>query len=68
MVHGVRLTALLDSGSTHNAGIKLLGRAGLHIAVANDDCLTCFGSCLGLRIQIDCYGLALGSFDIKKSS
>jgi hypothetical protein len=39
------------------------------------DRLTSFSSCLGLRIQIadepfeiDCYGLALGSFDIEKSS
>jgi hypothetical protein len=44
MVHGVRLTDLLDSGSTHNfididtaarAGIKLLGHAGLCVAVVN---------------------------------
>jgi hypothetical protein len=80
MLHGVKLTALLDSRSTHNfidtdaaarAGIKLQGRAGLHVAVANDDRLTSSGSYLGLHIQIgdepfeiDCYGLALGSFDM----
>jgi hypothetical protein len=80
MLHGVKLTALLDSRSTHNfvdtdaaarAGIKLQGRAGLHVAVVNDDRLTSSGSYLGLHIQIgdepfeiDCYGLALGSFDM----
>jgi hypothetical protein len=80
MVHGVKLTALLDSGSTHNfvdtdaaarAGIKLQGRAGLRVAVVNGDRLTSSGSYLGLRIQIrdepfeiDCYGLALVSFNM----
>jgi hypothetical protein len=80
MVHEVKLTTLLDSGSTHNfidtddaarAGIKLQGRAGLRVAVVNDDHLTSSGSYLGLHIQIgdepfeiDCYGLALGSFDM----
>jgi hypothetical protein len=79
-VHGVKLIALLDLGSTHNfvdtdptarVGIKLQGRTGLRVAVVNDDRLTSSGSYLGLRIQIkdepfeiDCYGLALGSFVI----
>jgi hypothetical protein len=79
-VHGVKLTALLDLGSMHNfvdtdaaarVGIKLQGRTGLRVTMVNDDHLMSSGSYLGLRIQIkdetfeiDCYGLALGSFDI----
>jgi hypothetical protein len=76
----VPLVVLLDSGSTHNfvdteaatrAGIKLLGRVGLRVAVANRDRLTSSGSCNNLQISVGdeffsiaCYGLALGFFDM----
>lgn len=79
-VGGVRLTALLDSGSTHNfvddaaaacACIKLRHRAGLRVAVDNGDRIDSSGSCDNVRIHISgeqfditCYGLALGSYDM----
>jgi hypothetical protein len=80
LVNGARLTALLDSGSTHNfvdtgavqrAAIPLCGCAGLKVAVANGDRITSPGSCQDLQINIrakvfsiDCYGISLGSDDI----
>jgi hypothetical protein len=80
LVNGVVLTALLDSGSTHNfvdtdvaahAGIQLCGASGLRVAVANGDRVHNMGCYKDLRItvagepfDIDIYGLALGSFDV----
>jgi hypothetical protein len=79
LVHNVRLTALLDSGSTHNfvdtgaaqrVRIELCGRAGLRVAVANGDCITSPRSCQDLQIKINdevfsinCNGISLGSYD-----
>jgi hypothetical protein len=80
MVNGATLTALLDSGSTHNfldadimarIGITFHDRLVLPVAVANDDCLVSSGCCCGFPAQVgceifsvNCYGLQLGSFDI----
>jgi hypothetical protein len=80
MANDVQLRALLDSGNTHNfvdsttakhAGIALWGCAGLHVIVANGDRLPSSGCCKGLCLDIagesfhvDCYGLALVSFDM----
>jgi hypothetical protein len=79
-VQGVRLTALLDSSSTHNfvdleaaarAGIVWTKQGGLHVAVANGDRVSSPGYCKGMHISIDgegflmdCYGLALGSYEM----
>jgi hypothetical protein len=79
-VHGVQLTALLDSGSTHNfidtetaaqASISLSEHSRLHFAVANRDHLQSSGCCRALKISvrdkqftIDYYGLALGSYNM----
>jgi hypothetical protein len=80
LVAGAPLTALLDSGSTHNfidtdtvqrIEVHLQGRSGLRVAVANGDRLTSPGSYADLQItvgeedfHIDCYGLSLGSYDM----
>jgi hypothetical protein len=80
VVNGATLTALLDSGSTHNfldadvaarIGVTFLDRPGLRVAVANGDRLVSSGCCCGLPVQVggeifsvDCYGLQLGSFDM----
>jgi hypothetical protein len=77
-INDTRLLALLDFGSTHNfvdlatanrAGIKLGGRSGLKVAVANGDRVHSSGCCRNMSIVIgnesfivDCYGLALGSY------
>jgi hypothetical protein len=80
VINGARLTALLDSGSTHNfvdtevvarTGIPLAACSGLRVAVANGDCVASLGCCCNLRIEvgeepfyIDCYGLSLSSYDM----
>jgi predicted aspartyl protease len=79
-VNGATLTALLDSGSTHNfldddvaarVGITFHDRPGLRVSVANGDRLISSGCCCALPVHIgdevfnvDCYGLQLGSFDM----
>jgi hypothetical protein len=79
VVNDVQLRTLLDFGSTHNfidsaaadrATVSFQECAGLRIAVANDDRLTSPSRCQGLHLnvvgevfRIDCYGLALESFD-----
>jgi hypothetical protein len=71
---------LLDSDSTHNfidsavadcAAVPFQGCVGLRVAVANSDRLTSSGCCRGLRLDVvgdafcvDCYGIALASFDM----
>jgi hypothetical protein len=80
IVNDARLTALLDSSSTHNfvdtevaarTGIKLVGCAGLQVIVANGDRVASPGCCRGLKITmgeesfyIDCYDLSLDSYDM----
>jgi hypothetical protein len=77
-VHDVWLTALLDSGSTHNfvgtkatawAGIPLSGYSGLCAAITDRDHLESPGYCHALKISIgdeqfaiDYYNLALGFY------
>jgi hypothetical protein len=79
-VHGHRLVALLDSGSTHNfINADLLCR--LHLATAphptmrvlvtNRDRVPCEGIARGVALaigteefSISCYGINLGGFDI----
>jgi hypothetical protein len=79
-INGTHLLALLDSGLTHNfvnteatthAGIILSGPADLRVEVANGDRLTSPGhyrqmpiSIHGERFILNCYGLALGSYDM----
>jgi hypothetical protein len=79
-INRVRLTALLDYGSTHNfvdleaavrVGLQFSGRSGLQVAVANGDCIQSPGCCRNMPITIgkeqfalDCYGLALGSYEM----
>jgi hypothetical protein len=76
-VNGATLTALLDSGSTHNfldanvaarVGIAFHDRLGLQVTVANGDHLISSGCCCALPVHIgnevfsiNCYGLQLGS-------
>jgi hypothetical protein len=70
----------LDFKSTHNfiktaasarIGITLCSRVGLRVAMANGDRVTSSGRCKDLKFwdddepfMIDCYGLALGSYDM----
>jgi hypothetical protein len=79
-VNSASLMALLDSRSTHNfineqaatrACITLLGTRHLRVAMANDDKLTSSGCCRNMQLvihgkcfTIDCYRLALGSYDM----
>jgi hypothetical protein len=79
-INGLSLMALLDSRSTHNfvdtaavqqVGLILLEHTGLYVTVANDDCINRLGCCRDLHIvaggepfHIDCYILALGSYDM----
>jgi hypothetical protein len=79
-VNRTHLNALLDSESTHNFvdleaaarfDISLNSQAGLHVAVANGDCVQSPGCCRNMKMAIgselfhlDCYRLALGSYDM----
>lgn len=79
-VGNTELTALLDSGSTHNfiaeeavtkAGVALQSRTGISVLVANSDRLTSSGRCLALPLRIgneyfgiDCHAIPLDVFDI----
>lgn len=74
------LTALLDSGSTHNfistgaarrVGLPFSDSAGAHVVVANGDRVTCRGlaSAVGVRIgaetfKVDCYSIPLECYDM----
>lgn len=79
-INGTTLRALLDSGSTHNfvdseaasrAGIVFVAQHSLRVAVANGDRVESSGCCRNLKISIadedfviDCYELALGSYEM----
>jgi hypothetical protein len=79
-INGARLNALLDSGSTHNfvdldvverAGINLMSQTGIIVVVAIGDRVHSLGSCRNMMMTIgselfrlDCFGLALGSYDM----
>jgi hypothetical protein len=79
-INNTRLRTLIDSGSTHNfvdleaiarAGVTLRDNSGLRILVANGDRLSRLGCCRRLPIAIasegfliECYGLALGSYEM----
>jgi hypothetical protein len=80
IINAVALTALLDSGTTHNiidtdaatrAGLQLTPRGDLCVAIANGDRVSSPGSCRNMSISIDgevfiidCYGLALGAYNM----
>jgi len=77
-IHGHRLTALLDSGSTHNfVHMDLMRRMGLatsttktHVTVANGDRMPCGVVARNVALHIDeeftisCLGIDLGGFDV----
>jgi hypothetical protein len=79
-MNGACLLTLLDSSSTHNfidtevamrVGLVLSEHGGLRVVVANGDHLTSLGCCKamsfsisGEAFHIDCYGLALGSYEM----
>jgi hypothetical protein len=79
-INSTRLRALIDSGLRHNfidleaaarAGIALHDHPSLRVVVANGDRLSSSGSCRRLPIAIggegfviECYGLALGSYEM----
>jgi hypothetical protein len=80
IINKVELTSLLDSGSTHNfIDMATTNRVGLHlalcgilrVAIGNGDRVNSSGCCHDLSISIggevfivDCYRLALGSYDM----
>jgi hypothetical protein len=80
VINDARITALLDSRSTHNfvdldttarVGIKFGGTTGLRVTVANGKRVQNLGCCKNLPITIgdepftlDCYGLALGPYEM----
>lgn len=79
-IHDVLLTALVDSGSTHNflangvakrIGVQLTPLQGMKVTVANGDHVRGLGVHRGLLIDInnesfniDCYALPLEGYDI----
>jgi hypothetical protein len=79
-INGPYILALLDSGLTHNfidtetgarVGIIFTGHDDLRVAVTNGDWLTSPGCCRAMAFwvddeafNIDCYSLALGSFEM----
>ena len=78
-IHGHRLTALLDSGSTHNfVHVDLMRRMGLatsttrtHVTVANGDRVPCGMVARNIALHIgkeeftsSCLGIDLGGFDV----
>ena len=78
-IHGHRLTALLNSGSTHNfVHVDLMRRMGLatsttntHVTVANGDRVPCGLVARNVAMHIgkedftiSCLGIDLGSFDV----
>jgi hypothetical protein len=79
-IGGASLTALVDTGSTHNfvaselterVGLTVRKRAGLSVAVANGDRITSDGICCNTPIiidqeafSLDFYAIPLGGFDV----
>jgi hypothetical protein len=80
IINDTRITALVDSGSTHNfmdldtaecIGLKFGGQAGLRVTMANGERVHNPGCCQDLPITIgdepftlDCFGLALSSYEM----
>jgi hypothetical protein len=80
IIKGAQITALVDSGSTHNfvdldtaerISLKFGGRAGLRVTVANNKRVHRLSYCKDLPITIDdelfildCFGLMLGSYEM----
>jgi hypothetical protein len=80
IINVVALTTLLNPGSTDNfintdaaphADLNLMPRGSLCVAVANSDHISSPGGCRDVSISIssevfiiDCYGLALGAYDM----
>jgi hypothetical protein len=78
-IHGERLTALVDTGSTHNflfgdamrrLALQPAGAEKFSVTVANGDRLTCQGVARQVPIligdepfSIDCVGIDLGCYD-----
>jgi hypothetical protein len=61
----------MDPEVASRAGIAFTARGNLRVAVANGDRVASFGYCRNLTISIsgkpfviDCYGLALGSYEM----
>jgi hypothetical protein len=79
MIHGERLTAIVDIGSTHNflsgdamrrLALQSAGAEKFSVTVANGDRLTCQGVARQVPIvigdepfSIDCFGIDLGCYD-----
>ncbi|WVZ89345.1 hypothetical protein U9M48_035766 [Paspalum notatum var. saurae] len=79
-IGGARLTALLDSGSTHNfindevasrLQLPLPCRSKLRVIVGNGDQVACSGMYPGIdatigceRFVLDCYAMPVGGFDL----
>jgi hypothetical protein len=79
MIHGERLTALVDTGSTHNflsedamqrLALQPAGAEKFSVTIANGDRLTCQGVARQVPIvignepfSIDCVGIDLGCYD-----
>jgi hypothetical protein len=78
-IHGERLTALVDTGSTHNflsgdamrrLALQPVGAEKFSVTIANEDRLTCQGVARQVPIiigdepfSIDCVGIDLGCYD-----
>jgi hypothetical protein len=78
-IHGERLTALVDTGSTHNflsrdamrrLTLQPAGAEKFSVTIANGDCLACQGVAWQVPVligdepfSIDCVGIDLGCYD-----
>lgn len=80
VIQGVKLQALVDTGSTHTfihdemarrLGLNIAFRPGISVKVANGDCVMSPGVCRNTAVaigkdtfNIDCFALALDGFDV----
>jgi hypothetical protein len=80
VINGARITALVDSGSTHNfvdldtvkhIGLKFDGQVGLRVTIANGERVHNLGCCKDLPITIsnesftlNCFGLTIDSHEM----
>lgn len=79
-IHGHKLTALMDTGSTHNfinadvaatVGLLFTDYPAIRVAVANGDKVPCFGRAPDVDMSvgpdvfpITCYAIPLGGYDL----
>jgi hypothetical protein len=73
LINGAHLSALLDSGPTHNfmdsvaatrVGLALTEQSGLRVAVVNGDKVPSLGFCRYLHISINCEPFSINCYSL----